>query len=108
MDVGAYPATGADITAPQVRKGVHDSGVAAVCDNNETVCKRLQQELERHGVAVAFRDAGLWEVCQHQDVWADADDERQWRVTQIEMNTTNPATRPFTSTGACACERLAC
>jgi hypothetical protein len=39
---------------------------------------------------------------RHSDVWKDAAGNREWKLGKIEINTTDPKTRGWKSTGACA------
>ncbi len=99
MTVGAYPATRADLTNPQVRKGEKDETVVRMFDAHEAAIAHLDDVLERNGLTEQFQEAGLTQWTRmHEDVWKDANGERKWKLTQIETNP-NPQERPHDKSG---------
>ena len=100
MAVGAYPATHADVTNPQVRRGTADEKIASKCDDNETVSKRLMARVESRNLVDAVRNAGSWDaISQHSDVWKGDDGSRQWKLMEVAINL-NAKTKSAKSTGS--------
>ena len=87
MAVGADPATHADMTNPQVRRGTADEKIASKCDNNETVSKRLMAMVESRNLVDTVRDAGSWDTfsSRHSEVWK-GDDGSQLMEVAINLN----------------------
>jgi hypothetical protein len=77
MAVGADPATHADMTKPQVRRGTADEKIASKCDKT-----------------------GSWDaISQHSDVWKGDDGSRQWKLMEVAINL-NAQTKSAKSAGS--------
>ena len=100
MAVGAYPATRADLENPQVRKGEKDETVVRMFDEHQAAVVNLDAVVEQYGLAAQFEEAGLTQWSrQHKDVWKDEHGDRQWKLTQIEVNP-HPKERHHDKSGA--------
>ena len=92
------------MTAPQVRRGEEDERIVKMFGNNHDVVTKLLAMLDAKGLTSKFEAERLIAWCRrHSDVWKDAAGNRERKLGKIEINTTDPKTRGWKSTGACAC-----
>ena len=59
MEVGAYPCTRQDVTAPQVRRGEEDERIVKMFDNNHDVVTKLLAMLDAKGLTSKFESRAL-------------------------------------------------